>query len=476
MIDGRDRVLPEQGLRRHLGSEVAGHRSHVAVSQLEPGLLKFLGQLLRVLEPAARDLLVDRIDAHREVGGQHHRLVALVRVRRVRNQVGAGAVLRTPLPCAARSLVDLPLVAVQRLEEGVVPLGGRRGPRALEAAGDGVGAVAGAVAVLPAQAHLLDGGTLGLRADVLVGIGGAVHLAERVATDGQGGGLDVVHGHAAEGLADVEGRLLRVGLTVGALGVDVDQTHLDRGEGVLEARAVTGVALVAQPGLLGAPVHVLLGLPRVDAAAGEAPGRQTHVLDGDVAGEHDQVGPGQLAAVLLLDRPDQTACLVEAGVVRPAVERSEALHAGAGAAASVLLAVGARGVPRHADEEGAVVPEVGGPPGLRLRHQRPDVLLDRVQVEGLELGLVVEVLAHGIAHGRVLLEDLEVEGLRPPLTVAATLDRGGHPVVHHRTLPALGGAPVLRLVLVHLFFASDVVFGHEIPLRSVGCSLVCVTE
>ena len=37
------------------------------------------------------------------------------------------------------------------------------------------------------------------------------------------------------------------------------------------------------------------------------------------------------------------------------------------------------------------------------------------------------------------------------------------------------GAFVLGLVLVHLFFASDVIFGHEIPLRSVGCSLVCVT-
>jgi hypothetical protein len=46
---------------------------------------------------------------------------------------------------------------------------------------------------------------------------------------------------------------------------------------------------------------------------------------GDVAGEDHQVGPGDLVAVLLLDRPEQAARLVEVAVVRPAVERREAL-------------------------------------------------------------------------------------------------------------------------------------------------------
>ena len=41
--------------------------------------------------------------------------------------------------------------------------------------------------------------------------------------------------------------------------------------------------------------------------------------------ERTQIGPGDLPAALLLDRPVQPARLVEAGVVRPAIERRKAL-------------------------------------------------------------------------------------------------------------------------------------------------------
>jgi hypothetical protein len=94
-----------------------------------------------------------------------------------------------------------------------------------------------------------------------------------------------------------------------------------------------------------------------------------------------QVGPGELAAVLLLDGPEQAPGLVEVGVVGPAVERREALGAGAAAAAAVGGAVGAGGVPGHADEEPAVVAVVGRPPVLRVGHQGVEVLLDRLEIE-----------------------------------------------------------------------------------------------
>ena len=102
-------------------------------------------------------------------------------------------------------------------------------------------------------------------------------------------------------------------------------------------------------------------------AAAEAERLEAHRLQGDVAGEDHQVGPRDLPAVLLLDRPEQAAGLVEVRVVGPAVERGEALRAGAGAAAAVVDAVGAGAVPRHADEERAVVAVVGRPPVLRRR-------------------------------------------------------------------------------------------------------------
>ena len=141
---------------------------------------------------------------------------------------------------------------------------------------------------------------------------------------------------------------------------------------VLGELAVAAVALVAEPGVLGTPED-LLGLPDVLAAEAEAEGLEAHVLQRDVAGEDEQVGPRDLLAVLLLDRPEQAAGLVEVGVVGPAVERREALAAVAGAAAAVLDPVGAGGVPAQPDEQAAVVTEVGRPPVLRGGHHLDDV-------------------------------------------------------------------------------------------------------
>src|SRR5664280_2538515 len=136
------------------------------------------------------------------------------------------------------------------------------------------------------------------------------------------------------------------GLPLGPSRVHVDQAHLHGAERTGEL-PVAAVALVAEPGVLRPPEH-LLGLPDVLTPEAEAERREAHRLHGDVAGEDEQVGPGELAPVLLLDRPEQAARLVEVRVVGPAVERSEALRAGPATAAAVGDAVRARGVPRHA--------------------------------------------------------------------------------------------------------------------------------
>ena len=65
----------------------------------------------------------------------------------------------------------------------------------------------------------------------------------------------------------------------------------------------------------------------------------------------------------------------------------------AATAAAVGDAVGAGGVPRHADEERPVVAVVGRPPVLRGGHHLDEVPLQRLDVEGLELSRVIEVLA-----------------------------------------------------------------------------------
>src|SRR5690606_29666384 len=181
--------------------------------------------------------------------------------------------------------------------------------------------------------------------------------------------------------------------------------------------AVTRVALLAEPCGLGAPVHVVVRLPGVDTTAGEAEGLEAHGLERDVPGEDHQVTPGEGPTVLLLDRPEDAARLVEADVVRPAVQRREALLTGAATTAAVRHAVGTRRVPRHADHERTVVAEVGGPPVLRGGDGLLDVLLDGIQVERLESRLVIEIGTQRVALGSVLRQDLEVRLLGPPRAV-----------------------------------------------------------
>src|SRR6185369_15220173 len=121
--------------------------------------------------------------------------------------------------------------------------------------------------------------------------------------------------------------------------------------------ALAAVARVTEPGVFRAPIE-LLGFPGIGAATGKPERLEAHRFQRDVAGEDVEIGPGELAAVFLLDRPEQPACLVEVRVVRPGIERRETLLPAAGAAAAVRHAIGAGAVPGHADEEAAVMAEI----------------------------------------------------------------------------------------------------------------------
>ena len=270
--------------------------------------------------------------------------------------------------------------------------------------------------VAPAEALRLQRRRLGVGADVVVG-DRAVGLAERVAAGDQRDRLLVVHRHPRERLTDVTSRRGRVRVAVGTLRVDVDQSHLHGAERLGEV-TVAAVALIVQPDVLRTPVDVL-GRPGVLAAAAEAEGLEAHRLERDVAGQDHQVGPRDLVAVLLLDRPQQPPGLVERDVVGPAVERREPLGAGTAAAAAVGDPVGARAVPRHPDEQRAIVAPVRRPPRLRGGHQLRQVLPERVEVELLERLGVVEVRAQRVGP----VQHLQVELVGPPVLVSPAVAR-----------------------------------------------------
>ncbi len=187
-------------------------------------------------------------------------------------------------------------------------------------------------------------------------------------------------------------------------------------------------------------------MPDVLATEGEAESLEAHRLVGHVAGEDDEVGPADLVAILLLDRPQQAAGLVEVAVVGPRVEGGEALVAGAAAAPAVGDAIGAGGVPGHADHQAAVVAPVGRPPGLAVGHQGLEVVLERVDVELLQLFAVVETGAHRVGLAVVLMKDVEVEGLGPPVHPGHA--GRGQAAVHDR---ALAGRTRLVVICSHVF-------------------------
>src|SRR3954447_7460386 len=200
--------------------------------------------------------------------------MALARVVRIRHGALGLRVLRLPLLRASGALGQLPLVPEEVLEEAVVPLRRVVGPGPLKAARDSVRALAGSILVLPAEALVLKAGALRLRTDVPDGGSGAMRLAERVAADDKRNRLLVVHCHASERLADVPGRGLRIGIAAGALGVHVDEAHLDGAERRGEL-AVAAVALVSQPGVFRAPEDVLW-LPDVGPAEAKAERLKPH--------------------------------------------------------------------------------------------------------------------------------------------------------------------------------------------------------
>ena len=380
------------------------------MGQLEPGAGERLGESLRVLQEAARNLLIGRVDTQRQVRGQHGRLVLLGRIVRVGDD-GLG-ILGLPLDGAGRAAGLHPFILEQVLEEEVAPLRRRLRPGDFEAAADGVLAAAGAVIADPAKALRFQAGAFRLRP--LVGLGrGAVGLAEGVAAGDERHGLFVVHRHAGEGLADEGGGGERVAVGARTFRIHIDQAHLGGAERMREVLK----GPVRQPGGLGPPVHVLIGLPGVFAAGGKAERAEAHGLQRHVAGEDQQVRPGNLLAVFLLDRPEQAARLVDVHVVRPAVERRETLLAATATAPAIAQAVGAGSVPGHADELRTIMAEIGGPPILRVGHQLAQVILQRLVVELLEFLAVVERLVQRIGFGRVLAQQVDAQLVRPPIAV-----------------------------------------------------------
>ncbi len=340
-------------------------------------------------------------------------------------------VLRYPLVRTCGALGQFPLVAEERVEVAVVPRRGIRFPSTFQATGDGITTLATAVGTDPAEALCFQWSSFRFRTDQR-GISGTVHLSEGVTTSCEGHGLFVVHGHAFECLTHIAATGQGIRVAVRALRVHIDQAHLHGSERVLEntfAR-VAAIRLVAggEPLVFRAPVDVLFGLPDIGTATTETKGLEAHALHGNVAGEHEEIRPGHAVAVFLFDGPQQASRLVQVAIVRPAVHRSETLVASASPSTTIGRAVGACNVPGHAYEQSTIVSPVSGPPVLRIRHHLGEVGLQRFEVDLLEGFCIIEIRPQRIGCRRVLMQDADVQLVRPPILVPCTTT--GHGVAH----------------------------------------------
>ena len=418
---GRNRVHPDQRFGRDFGAHVTHLGTHIAVAQLEPSAREGIVELRRVGEEAFGNLAIFRVHLQRHVGGGHHRRHALAGVARIGCHVFGIGVDRRPLLRAGRAVHQLEVILEQDAEVVVAPRGRIVRPAAFDPRGGDVASGDFFAVGQPAEALQFERLAFGRTAEG-AGRSRAVGLAEGVAASGERNGFLVVHRHPRERLTHVTRALERIGVAARSFGIDVDQPHLDRSERVFDFGPVSwadaGGNAFVDPLLLGAPVDAF-GLEHVGTAAAEAEHRPAHAFNRDIAGEDEQVSPADVLAVFLLDRPQQAACLVEVAVIGPGIERSEALLPGIGPAASVAGAIGARRVPRHADEERAVMPIVRRPPGLAVGHQRGQLSLQRGIIERVERFGIVEIFAVRVRALAAFLEDVELHRLGPPVAVGA---------------------------------------------------------
>src|SRR5580704_14856657 len=215
---------------------------------------------------------------------------------------------------AGRTLRQFPFVAEQVGEEVVAPLRRRRGPDHFQTATDRVTTMTFAKFIFPSEALILDFGAFWLVAYILSGNTRAMGFAEGVTTSDECNCFFVIHSHAGKSLSDIPCRGKRIRLSIRPFRIHIDQTYLHGSERILKI-TVAAVTLVRQPLAFRPPENVLFGLPDVLAPAAKTERLKAHRLEGDVACENHEIGPGDFPAILLLDRPQQPARLVEVHVV-----------------------------------------------------------------------------------------------------------------------------------------------------------------
>ena len=208
----------------------------------------------------------------------------------IRHGAISGRILGNPLSRARGAFGLLPFVTKQVVKILVIPFYWIGRPCTFQSTGDRILRVARAKTVLPSEPLLFKAGSFRLGTDVLVWVARTVRFAKGVSPRNKSDRLLIVHRHPAKGLANVPCRRQRVWISIGALRIYINETHLNGSKRVFEF-PVTRVALVTQPFALDSPVHIDFRFPNVFAPARKTVRLQAHRLDRASAREYHQVRP-----------------------------------------------------------------------------------------------------------------------------------------------------------------------------------------
>ena len=364
------------------------------------------------------DLAVLWVTDHSHVSGGHHGWNLNGSIFCIWSHVNLFLVGWCPLVSAGWTLGQFPCIFVleEHVKVAVVPLDWVGSPCTFDTTGNGVSANARLVVARPAKSLFFEGCTLRFRAFVVFRTS-TVCLSEGVTACCEGNGFFVVHGHAAKCFTNVLSTEKWVWVCVWTLWVNVDEPHLNCSKRVLKILASVAVSVVSKPLIFATPIDVIFRVPDVRSATTETEDRAAHGFDSDLAGKDEQVSPTDGITILLLDWPQQASSLVEVSVVRPAVERCKSLCTSSATASTVAGSVGSGSVPGHSNEEWTVVTIVSRPPILTVRHQCVEVFLETLVVKTLEGFSIIEISPHWVGFLSVLMEDVEVEILWPPILV-----------------------------------------------------------
>eukprot|EP00041_Stephanoeca_diplocostata_P023823 m.593258 g.593258 ORF g.593258 m.593258 type:complete len:365 (-) comp22392_c0_seq9:328-1422(-) len=291
----------------------------------------------------------------RDVRRQHHGALPCPAVRPgCRWHVIA---LGPPLVLLPRTLVHLPVLPREQLEVAVVPRRRICGPRTFKPAGVRVDAAPRAALARPRVGRVLF-----RRRPRPLGTC-PVCFPKSMSATNECNRLRIIHGHPPERIADVENRQRRIRIPHGALGIQIDQPDSGRSERRL-AFPVCGAGCKRSLLRRWSQRCTRRSVRVVDPASTEPKHRTAHAFNRYRSCQNEQISPRQPLPILLFDRPQQMAGLVEIGVVLPAALGVESLSPTVASSAPIGGAVRSRAVPCQAHEQRSIIAVVCWPIGL----------------------------------------------------------------------------------------------------------------